>query len=98
MQISRSTVQYQRKPDQNGWLRKRLRDLASQRRRYGSPRLQVLLRREGKIFNHKRVERIYAEEGLQLKKTQTPSADGCAANCIACADKTARALEHGFCF
>jgi putative transposase len=68
IQISRSTVQYQRQPDQNGWLRKRLRDLASQRRRYGSPRLQVLLRREGKIFNHKRVERIYAEEGLQLKK------------------------------
>lgn len=68
MNVSRSTIQYERRPDQNGWLRKRLRDLASQRRRYGSRRLQVLLRREGKIVNHKRVERIYAEEGLQLKK------------------------------
>ena len=68
IQISRSTVQYQRRPDQNIWLRQRLKDLAAKKRRYGSPRLQVLLRRKGKIVNHKRVERIYAEEGLQLKK------------------------------
>lgn len=38
------------------------------RRRYGSPRMHVLIRREGKIVNHKRIERIYAEEGLQLRK------------------------------
>jgi putative transposase len=30
--------------------------------------MHVLIRREGKIVNHKRLERIYAEEGLQLKK------------------------------
>jgi putative transposase len=39
-----------------------------QRRRFGSPRLTVMLRREGFKINHKRVERIYAEEGLQVKK------------------------------
>jgi putative transposase len=39
-----------------------------QRRRFGSPRLTVMLRREGFKVNHKRVERIYAEEGLQIKK------------------------------
>lgn len=48
--------------------RARLKELASQRRRFGSPRLHVLLRREGKIVNHKRVERIYREEGLSLRK------------------------------
>jgi len=33
----------------------------------GSPRLQILLRREGIIVNHKRVERVYREEGLSLR-------------------------------
>jgi putative transposase len=54
-------VQYEKKPDQNIWLRKRLKELATTRRRFGSPRLHVMLRREGKVVNHKRVERIYAE-------------------------------------
>ena len=38
------------------------------RPRFGSPRLGVLLRRELGVINHKRVERLYAEEGLQLPK------------------------------
>ncbi len=42
--------------------------MAAQRRRYGSPRLGVLLRRDGFTDNHKRIERIYREEGLQVKK------------------------------
>lgn len=64
----RSTFRYKRLPDKNEWLRVRLKELASQRRRFGSPRLGVLLRREGKIVNHKRIERIYREEGLSLRK------------------------------
>lgn len=66
--LPRSTFRYEPLPDKNGWLRQRLKELASQRRRFGSPRLCVLLRREGKIVNHKRVERIYREEGLSLRK------------------------------
>lgn len=66
--IPRSTIRYERQSDKNEWLRARLKTLATQRRRFGSPRMTVLLRREGHIVNHKRVERIYAEEGLQLKK------------------------------
>lgn len=68
IRIARSTFRYEPLPDKNGWLRVRLRELASERRRFGSPRLHVLLRREGKIVNHKRVERIYREEGLSLRK------------------------------
>jgi len=49
-------------------LRERLKELAIERRRYGSPRLTVLLRREGFTDNHKRIERIYQEEGLQVLK------------------------------
>ena len=49
-------------------MRARLRALAAEKRRYGYRRLQVLLRREGVIVNHKRVERIYREEGLSVRK------------------------------
>ena len=49
-------------------LRKRLRELASQRPAFGSPRLTILVRREFGPVNHKRVERLYAEEGLQLPR------------------------------
>lgn len=47
-------------------MKKRLRELALQRPRFGSPRLTVLLRREFGPVNHKRVERLYAEEKLQV--------------------------------
>jgi len=66
--LARSTFRYEPLPDNNEWLRVRLKELAASRRRFGSPRLCVLLRREGKIVNHKRVERIYREEGLSLRK------------------------------
>jgi putative transposase len=42
--------------------------LAGQRRRFGSPRLHVLLKREGLVVNHKRTERVYREEGLALRR------------------------------
>ena len=60
---------FQRTPaeDRNRALRQRLRELAEQRRRWGCPKLYIILRREGWRANHKRVERLYREEGLSLK-------------------------------
>ena len=49
-------------------LRERMRELAHQRRRFGCPRIHLLLQREGLVVNHKRTERIYREEGLSLRK------------------------------
>jgi putative transposase len=49
-------------------LRQRLRELAAVRPRFGYRRLHVLLRREGVIVNHKRVERLYREEGLAVRR------------------------------
>jgi putative transposase len=46
----------------------RMRELALKKRRYGSPRLTVLLRREFGAVNHKRVERLYVLEGLALPR------------------------------
>lgn len=48
-------------------LRIRLRDLSGVRIRYGYRRLHVLLKREGWKVNHKRVYRLYREEGLSLR-------------------------------
>lgn len=48
-------------------LRARLVELAQQNPRYGSPRLYVLVRREMSC-NHKRVERLYREAGLCLRR------------------------------
>ena len=43
---------------------KRLKKLAETRRRFGCPRLHIMLRREGFKINHKRTERIYTQQGL----------------------------------
>ena len=66
--LSTSVYRYQPKPVSDEQLRKRLRELAEQRKRFGSPRLHILLKREGLVVNHKRTERIYREEGLALRR------------------------------
>lgn len=65
--ISTSVYRYQPKPGNDEYLRKRLRELAEQRKRFGSPRLHILLKREGLVINHKRTDRLYREEGLVLR-------------------------------
>jgi transposase InsO family protein len=54
------------KPDQTP-LVMRIRDLAATRTRYGYFRIYILLRREGWIVNHKRVYRLYRDDGLSLR-------------------------------
>ncbi len=48
-------------------LRQRIKEIAATRVRYGLWRIYILLRREGFKDNHKRVQRIYKEEGLHLR-------------------------------
>jgi putative transposase len=68
--VNLSTYVYHYRPKSNNddVLRHRLRELAEQRKRFGSPRLHLLLKREGLVVNHKRTERLYREEGLALRK------------------------------
>ena len=49
-------------------LRERLKALAQERRRFGYRRLHVLLRREGHAVNRKRVQRLYREERLTVRR------------------------------
>jgi putative transposase len=52
-------------------LRQRLKELAETRVRYGYRRLHILLQREGWRANHKKIYRIYSEEGLSIR-TRSP--------------------------
>jgi len=45
----------------------RIKEITDVRVHYGSPRVYVMLRREGWRDNHKRVERVYRELGLSLR-------------------------------
>jgi len=67
----RSTYHYRSvRPDQAS-LRKRIREIAEARVRFGYRRIYVLLCREGWRVNEKRIYRLYREERLQLRK-KTP--------------------------
>ena len=48
----------------------RIVELAAVYGRYGTPRINAMLRREGWRVNHTRVERIWRQEGLKVPKKQ----------------------------
>ena len=66
--ISASVYRYRPKESNDAILRERLRQLAGERKRFGSPMLHLMLKREGLVVNHKRTERLYREEGLALRR------------------------------
>jgi len=66
--IERSSFRYEGQGQEDADLRTRLQELAQERRRFGYRRLTVLLRREGWPVNHKRVYRLYREEGLGVRR------------------------------
>jgi putative transposase len=57
-------------PSDEPRLLKRIVDLASDYGRYGYRRVTALLHREGWTVNHKRVERLWRQEGLKVPKKQ----------------------------
>jgi len=66
--VDGTSVRYQATRPDDGALRDRLKALAQERRRFGYRRLHVMLRREGHAVNKKRVQRIYREEKLTVRR------------------------------
>ena len=78
IKMSASSLRYQPKPDRNVRLREQIMTLAQRHRRYGSGMIDLKLRQAGALVNHKRVERLYALQELQIKRRrrkQVPVSD-----------------------
>jgi putative transposase len=68
VRMSAAALRYVPRPDPEPGLRDRIVALAHRHRRYGAGMIYLKLRQEGRRVNHKRVERLYAEARLQLKR------------------------------
>ena len=73
--VSRSSFRYEARPEDplNLAIREEMAKLAERNRRFGSQRMIWMLERKGFDVNHKRVERIYNEAGLQLPRRRPVS-------------------------
>ena len=68
LDVDRSMVRYRSTRPDDAAIRTRLRELANERRRFGFRRLGYLLEREGIHMNHKKLLRLYREEGLAVRR------------------------------
>jgi putative transposase len=66
--MSASSFRYQVAPDRNVQLREQIVQLAHRHRRYGAGMIYLKLRQAGHVVNHKRVDRLYALEKLQVRR------------------------------
>lgn len=65
--VDPKTVRRERPPD-HGAIREAMREIAGQRRRFGYRRIGVMLERKGMSMNHKKLYRLYREEGLSIRR------------------------------
>jgi len=68
MGMSASALRYRPQPERNATLRTQIVQLAQRHRRYGAEMIQLKLRQAGWKVNHKRVERLYRLEQLQVRR------------------------------
>ena len=65
--VDPKTVRRERPPD-HAVIREAMREIAGLRRRFGYRRVGVMLERKGHIMNHKKLYRLYREEGLSVRR------------------------------
>jgi len=63
-----ASYRYEPRPDRNAELREELVKLAGQTPRYGYRRLHVALEYRGHAVNVKRVYRLFAQEGVAVRR------------------------------
>nr|WP_264831525.1 DDE-type integrase/transposase/recombinase [Klebsiella aerogenes] len=67
LRVSRSSFRYCSVAADDSALRLRIREITETRVHYGYRRVHVMLRREDLRDNHKRIYRLYSEQGLSLR-------------------------------
>ena len=65
--VDPKTVRRERPPD-HSVIRDAMKEVAGKRRRFGYRRIGVMLERQGMIMNHKKLYRLYREEGLSVRR------------------------------
>lgn len=78
MKIQHSVYYYHSRRREDCAVRSRINEIAATKVRYGMWRIYTLLRREGWTDNHKRIYRIYKEEGLNLRSKRPRRSKACA--------------------
>lgn len=68
VRMSASAFRYAPRPDRNGELREKILTLAQRHKRYGVGMIHLKLRQAGLCVNYKRVERLYQEAKLQVRR------------------------------
>ena len=68
MRMSASALRYEPRPDRNVELRERILALAQRHKRYGVGMIHLKLRQSGLPVNYKRVERLYQDATLQVRR------------------------------
>ncbi len=66
--VHRSVVRYRSKRNNERELREQIVQIAYEQRRFGYRRIAMVLRRAGKLVNHKRVYRLYRDLELKIRK------------------------------
>ena len=66
--VDRSSVRYRSVRANDGDLRKAMKEVANERRRFGYRRVHLMLERQGWLVNQKKLRRLYVEEKLQVKR------------------------------
>lgn len=68
LEVDRSSVRYKNIRPDDADLRKAMKEVAAERRRFGYRRIHIMLERQGIRMNLKKLRRLYREEGLQVRK------------------------------
>lgn len=66
--MSASAYRYVPAPDRNVELRQKIEALAHRHKRYGVGMIHLKLRQAGMLVNYKRVERLYQDAKLQVRR------------------------------
>lgn len=74
--LSASTYNYEEQPKNDEPIREKFEELVEKHRRFGHPRLFVMIKRDMPEVNHKRTRRIYREMRLQIGRRKRKKLGG----------------------